>query len=220
MGAFETGQVWCETSVESATVWVDDEDVSPVALSGRLLQEAPLFARNAQEEALDLLLILVTRGIFLLRSGGVGVYSLSPVRAEGFTWDPEGNRLTVHAVSALWTLASPELRGDVAPILYAAVCRRYYHSVLGRIVEADLRSRMGSWRSLTSEEAERRISGEVLDSFQSLADQFPSERYQTLIRDRTLEGVEPGEIYDEVCRDMVRTAERRLRRTDQRLRMI
>ena len=60
-------------------------------------------------------------------------------------------------------------------------------------------------------EAERRISEEVLGSFRSLAEQFPAERYQSLIRDRTLDGVEPGAIYVEVCRDMLRTAARRLR---------
>jgi len=211
MSLLDTGLVWCETSVESATVWIHDDDVSPVELSGRLLEHSPLFARNAQEEALNLLLMLVTRGILLLRSGEVGVYSLSPVRAEGFTWDPEGNRLTLHAVSALWTLASPQLRGEVAPTLYAAVCRRYYHSVLGRIVEADLQSRMRPWRNLTGEEAERRISEDVLESFRTLADQFPAERYQTLIRDRSLAGVEPGEIYEEICRDMLHHSARRLR---------
>jgi len=206
-----TGRVWCETSVESVTLWLDDEDCSPTDLSRRLLDECPRFALNVHEEALDAILYIVTRGILQIRSGEVGIYSVSPVRAEGFSWDPESNRLMVKAVSALWTLASPTLRGEAATLLYSSICRRFYQSVLGRIVESDLEQRMGSWRTLSSAEAEARISADVLDCFRSLADRFRAERYQSVVRERSLEGDEPGAIYTDVCREMMGSARRGLR---------
>lgn len=219
MSAVDAGRVWVETSVESVTVWIDDEDVSPVELGGRLLEESPRFAQNAQEEALNLMLVMITRGILLLRSGEVGVYSLSPVRAEGYTWDPEGNRLTIRAVSALWTLASPELRGEVAPLLYSSICRRYYQSVLGRFVEADLQRRVDGWRGLPNAEAEPLISEAILESFRSLADRFPAERYQTLVRDLSMDGHDPGRIYSQVCREMLDLARRQIRELSQDTRL-
>ncbi|HVR82968.1 MAG TPA: hypothetical protein VMU54_01570, partial [Planctomycetota bacterium] len=138
------------------------------------------------------------------------------VRAEGFAWDPEGNRLSVKAVAALWTLASPQLRGEAAPLLYSSICRRFYQSVLGRFIESDLEQRMGSWRTLAFDIAEARISADVLDSFRSLADRFPGEHYQSVVRERLLEGDEPGTIYVDVCRDMMELGRRKIRSLSRR----
>ena len=217
----DSGRVWCEVSVESCTVWVEDEDVSPVDLSRRLLEESPRFALNAQEDVLNLMLYMVTKGMLMLRSAEVGVYSLSPVRAEGYSWDPEGNRLTIHAVSALWTLAAPSLRGEVAPLLYAAICRRYYLTVLGRFVETDLQRQMESWRGLSGAEAEGKISEAVLTSFKTLADRFPAEHYQSMVSEMSMDGVEAGVVYRRVCREMMSLAGRQIRglRPDRRLRI-
>jgi len=210
MSATEIGRVWCDNSVESVTLWLDDEDCSPTELSRRLLEECPRFALNAQEEVLDMMLYIVTRGILQIRSGEVGVYSLSPVRAEGFGWDPEANRLTVKAVSALWTLASPQLRGEVAPLLYSSICRRFYQAILGRIVESDLQRRMEPWRCLSAQEAETRIAADILESFRSLSERFPAEHYQTVVRERLLEGDEAGHIYEDICREMMGLASRQI----------
>ncbi len=210
MSSSENGRVWCDTSVESVTLWMDEEDCSPAVLSRHLLEECPRFALNAQEEVLDMMLYIVTRGILQIRSGEVGVYSLSPVRAEGFGWDPEANRLTIKAVSALWTLASPHLRGEVAPLLYSSLCRRFYQAVLGRIIESDLQRRMDPWRSLSPAEAEVRISSDILESFRSLAERFPAEHYQSVIRERLLEGDEAGLIYEDICREMMDLASRQI----------
>jgi hypothetical protein len=203
MNVSVSGRVWCDTSVESATVWLDDEDCSPTDLCRRLLDESPRFALNVQEEALDAMLYVISRGILQIRSGELGVYSLSPIRAEGYTWDPEANRLRILAVSALWTLAAPQLRGEIAPLLYSSICRRFYQSVLGRIIESDLEQRMKPWRTLSSAEAEARISADVLESFRSLAERFPASHYQSVVRERSMEGDEPGTIYVDVCRDMM-----------------
>ena len=211
MSISESGRVWCETSVESVTLWLEEDDCSPTDLGRRLLNDCPRFAMNAQEEVLTMMLYILTRGMLQIRSGEVGVYSLSPVRAEGFTWDPEANRLSVKAVAALWTLASPSLRGEVAPLLYSSICRRFYQSVLGRIIETDLERRMESWRSLSNEEAEAQISSDILASFRSLADRFPAEHYQNVVRERSLEGEEPGTIYLDVCREMMELATREIR---------
>ncbi len=211
MSTPESGRVWCDTSVESVTLWLDDDDCSPTDLSRRLLNDCPRFAMNAQEEVLTMMLYIVTGGMLQIRSGGVGVYSLSPVRAEGFSWDPESNRLSVKAVAALWTLASPSLRGEVAPLLYSSICRRFYQSVLGRIIETDLQRRMESWRCLSNEEAQVQISSDILASFRSLADRFPAEHYQSVVRERSLEGEEAGTIYLDVCRDMMELATREIR---------
>jgi len=216
MSASEIGRVWCDTSVESVTLWLDEEDCSPTDISRRLLGECPRFALNAQEEVLDMMLYIVTRGILQIRSGDVGVYSLSPVRAEGFGWDPEANRLTVKAVSALWTLASPHLRGAVAPLLYSSICRRFYQAVLGRIIETDLQRRMEPWRSLSNAEAEARISADILESFRSLAERFPAEHYQSVVRERLLEGDEAGLIYEDICREMMDLATRQIQDVSRR----
>lgn len=210
MSESEIGRVWCDNSVESVTLWLDEEDCSPTELSHRLLQECPRFALNAQEEVLDMMLYIVTRGILQIRSGEIGVYSLSPVRAEGFAWDPEANRLTIKAVSALWTLASPQLRGEVAPLLYSSICRRFYQAILGRIIESDLQRRMESWRSLSLAEAEERISADILEGFRSLARRFPADHYQSVVRERLLEGDEAGLIYEELCREMMELASRQI----------
>jgi len=210
MNMSESGRVWCETSVESVTFWLDEEDSSPPDLCRRLVEHCPRFALNAQEEVLDMMLYIVTRGILEIRSGQVGVYSLSPVRAEGFGWDPEANRLTIKAVAVLWTLASPQLRGEVTPLLYSSLCRRFYKSVLGRIIETDLERRMDSWRTLSHEEAEERISADILDCFRSLAEHFPAEHYQSVVRERLREGDEAGVIYDDLCREMMDLATRQI----------
>ena len=73
MSATEIGRVWCDNSVESVTLWLDEEDCSPTELSRRLLEKCPRFALNAQEEVLDMMLYIVTRGILQIRSGEVGV---------------------------------------------------------------------------------------------------------------------------------------------------
>jgi len=210
MSGLEIGRVWCDNSVESVTLWLDVEDCSPAELSRRLLDECPRFALNAQDEVLDTMLYIVTRGILQIRSGDVGVYSLSPVRAEGFAWDPEANRLTIKAVSALWTLASPQLRGEAAPLLYSSICRRFYQAILGRIIETDLERRMDSWRALPPAEAEERISADILECFRSLADRFPAEHYQSEVRERLLEGDDAGEIYEDLCREMMDLASRQI----------
>ena len=216
MGGSEIGRVWCDTSVESVTLWLDDEDCSPADLSRRLLEECPRFALNAHQEVLDMMLYIVSRGILQIRSGDVGVYSLSPVRAEGFSWDPETNRLTVKAVSALWTLASPHLRGETATLLYSSICRRFYQAVLGRIIETDLQCRMEPWRSLSTTEAEERISADILGSFRSLADRFPAEHYQSVVRERLLDGDEAGLIYEDICREMMDLATRQIQSVSRR----
>lgn len=211
MSAFDSGRVWCEASVESVTIWIDEDDFSPVVVCQRLLEDSPRFAENAHEEVLQTMIVMVTRGLVLLRSGDVGIYSLSPIRAEGYTWDPEANRLSIRAVSGLWTLADGRLRGNLAPLLYSSVCRRFYQCVLGRIVEADLERRMGEWRDLPPREAEPRISEAILDSFRAMANRFPAERYQTLVRDLSLDGVEAARIYARINREMMDLASRQLR---------
>ena len=66
-------------------------------------------------------------------------------------------------------------------------------------------------RSLSNEEAEVQISSDILASFRSLADRFPAEHYQNVVRERSREGEEAGTIYLDVCRDMMELATREIR---------
>ncbi len=205
------GRAWCSTSFESVLVYLDEEDQSPFEIRRAVLAACPGFARNAPEEVVNLLLVRIAQGMVLLREDDVGVFTVSPVRAEGFSWDPEANRLAVqlHAVHA--SLVDGSLRGVTAPVLHAEIGRRYFRTIVGPSLEAALEPRMDLWRAMDVVAAERQISEAIPATLQGLTERFPSMRTHEAVRDGILSGQEPGEIYLDVCRNVIDVARRRIR---------
>jgi hypothetical protein len=211
MQLLREGRVWCDTSVDSCQAWIDEDGVSAGPVCRDLLRRSQRFSLHAQPEVVDVLVFLVHRGLCQLRSGEIDVYSICPVRAEGFEWMPVSNRLSVQAVAALWTLVSDRVRGEVSPLLFNEIPRQYYHSVLGRFVEADLTRSMNGWRRMPRELAEPRISQAVLRSFRKLSQLLPLEIYQDRARELVQQGREPGTIYRDLRRDILDSGERLVR---------
>lgn len=211
MNLLREGRVWCETSIDACQIWVDGQEESAGRICRELLEESDRFSLHLQPEVVEILMFMIHRGLEQLRAGEVDVYALCPVRAEGFEWIPESNRLSVNAVAILWTLVSERARGEASPLLFTEIPRLYYQTVLGRFVEADLARSMNSWRRMTREIAEPRISHAVLRSFRKLAQLLPLEVYQERVRDLVQRGMEPGSIYRELGRNLLENGDRLVR---------
>lgn len=205
------GRAWCSTTFESVLLYLDEEDQSPFELRRSILVACPFFSRNAPEDVVDLMLRRIAEGMVLLREQDVGVYTLSPVRAEGFSWDPEANRLAVqlHAVHA--SLIEGSLRGVIAPVLHAEIGRRFFRSVLGPALEAGLEPRLAGWRAMEVARAEPAIADVIPEILQGLAERFPTARIHDAVRDAILRGREPGDVYREVWGELLAGSRRRAR---------
>lgn len=205
------GRVWCSTTFESVLIFLDEEDQSPFEIRRSLLSVCPAFTRNAPEDVLGLLLVRIAEGMVLLRDEDVGVFTVSPVRAEGFSWDPEANRLAVQLHAVHGSMVDGTLRGVTAPVLHAEIGRRYFRSVIGPSLEAALETRLDVWRAMDIGEAEEAISAAIPEALQGLTERFPAIQIHDSVRDGILGGQEPGEIYRGVCGDLLARSQRRSR---------